>query len=88
MSGIGRWAMVAAAVVRRPGLWATAVRQMRRTAEPGWWRRFPPAPTPPRDYLRFRMMTQTGSDGAPDPLDVVNYLTWCKRWNRELTGQP
>jgi hypothetical protein len=25
-------------VVRHPALWITAIRQLRRTAAPGWWR--------------------------------------------------
>ena len=82
------WIATVAAIARRPGLWATALRQARRTARPGWWRRLPPVPTPPESYLRFRIMTQSGSDGAPQPRDVVNYLAWCKRWDRELKGQP
>ena len=71
------------AVVRRPGLWLTALRQMRRTAPPGWWRRRPFLPVPSGDYLRFRMITQYGeTDRPPDPADVVEYLTWCREWDR------
>ena len=66
-------------MLRRPTLWPTAVRQMRRTAPNGWWRRWPFLPVPSGDYLRFRLVTQYGSaDHRPEPVDVLNYLTWCK----------
>jgi hypothetical protein len=71
------------AVAGRPRLWATAVRQARRTATPGWWRRPPFLPVPSGDYLRFRMLTQYGETDRPaDPDDVVNYLAWCREWDR------
>ncbi|HEX4980826.1 MAG TPA: hypothetical protein VFV63_03975 [Ilumatobacteraceae bacterium] len=70
------------AVARRPSLWSTAVRQLRRTAAPRWWTRPPFVPRPPDDYLRFRLLTQYGdSEHSPEPADVVNYLAWCKRWH-------
>ena len=71
-----------AAVVRRPGLWGIALRQARVLAEPGWWRRVPFLPLPPRDYLRFRLQTAYGGDGT-GPIaadDLVAYLRWCKAW--------
>lgn len=77
---------VVAAVARHPALWPTAIRQWRRTVPPGWWRRRPFAPVPDREYLRFRMVTQYGNrtDGVPRPDDVLNYLAWCRTWEREL----
>jgi hypothetical protein len=74
------WLRVAAAVIARPSLWGTAVRQMRRTAPGGWWRRAPFLPVPSGDYLSFRLVTQYG-DGAhrPDHDDVISYLEWCRR---------
>ena len=78
---------IAAAVARHPSLWVTAVRQARRTAGRGWWRRPPFLPVPSGDYLRFRMQTQYGdSDRSPDPDDVVNYLLWCREWDRSKVG--
>jgi hypothetical protein len=72
-----------AAVVRRPDLWVTAVRQALRTAVPGWWRRPPFLPLPGGDYLRFRLQTQYGDDDAdPDPVDAITYLEWCRAWDR------
>ncbi len=73
----------ALAIVRHPSLWTTALRQARRTAPSGWWRRRPFLPLPSGDYLRFRMLTQYGdADHAPDPGDVVAYLRWCRDWDR------
>lgn len=71
----------AAAVARRPALWSTAVRQMRRTTAPGWWKRRPYLPVPSGSYVEFRLVTQYGDSGhAWDPDDVLNYLRWCKSW--------
>ena len=73
----------ALAIVRRPGLWPTALRQARRTAAPGWWRRRPFLPVPSGEYLRFRMTTQYGTtDGSPDAEDVIAFLEWCRAWDR------
>lgn len=76
-------ARVVAVVARRPALWPTALGQARRLAPAGWWRRPPFLPLPPAGYLDFRRVTQYGTtDGPTDPADVVNYLAWCKEWNR------
>ena len=66
------------AVVVRPHLWSTAVRQGFRLARPGWWRRAPFLPVPDADYLAFRLETQYGADGRPDPRDLVTYFEWCR----------
>ena len=73
---------VAAAVARRPDLWLTAARQVRVLAPAGWWRRPPFLPLPDPTYLRFRMVTAYGGDGAGPlrPHDVVTYLHWCRAW--------
>ena len=74
------WLRIGAAVARHPTLWATALRQIARTAPSGWWRRRPFLPVPSGDYLRFRLVTQYGSaDLRPVPADVLNYLLWCRR---------
>lgn len=74
------WARIAVAVAARPSLWPTALRQVRRTAPPGWWRHAPFLPVPSGPYLRFRLVTQYGSvDHRPAPDDVLNYLVWCRR---------
>ena len=69
-------ARVAAAVACRPGLWPVAVRQAWRHS-----RRRSGPPRPSGDWIRFRVLTATGSDdGAVRPEDVVEYLEWCRRF--------
>ncbi|HVL03049.1 MAG TPA: hypothetical protein VM386_01300 [Acidimicrobiales bacterium] len=73
------WTRAAVALVRRPGLWPTALRQIVRLAPSGWWRRWPPLPRPDPAYLRFRMETAYGDpDHDPEAADVVAYLSWCR----------
>jgi hypothetical protein len=68
------------AVVVRPSLWGTAVRQVWRLARPGWWRQSPFLPVPDRAYMRFRLETQYGDPThRAEPGDVVAYLDWCRR---------
>jgi hypothetical protein len=69
------------AVLVRPGLWFTAVRQVLVLATPGWWRRAPYLPLPDEGYLRFRLQTMYGDPSQPPaPADVVTYLAWCRAW--------
>ena len=78
------WLRVVLAVVSRPRLWPTAIRQMYRMAAPGWYRRSPFLPLPSDAYLRFRLVTQYGDPKhRPEPVVVVNYLSWCKQWNSD-----
>jgi|TARA_B110000967_G_scaffold186611_1_gene207853 hypothetical protein len=73
----------ALSVVRHPELWLTALRQARRTAPPGWWKRKPFLPVPSGEYLEFRLITQYGdATHRPEPGDVVKYLQWCRQWDR------
>ena len=75
------WVRVGAALVRRPALWGTAVRQARRLAAPGWWRRPPFLPIPPRGYREMRAVTQYGDPRHPPlPHDVLHYMVWCRQW--------
>ena len=84
MRSLSSWVRVAAAVVARPSLWPTALRQMRRTAAPGWYRRRPFLPLPAGEYLRFRLVTQYGdAEHRPEPADVINYLSWCRAWDSD-----
>ncbi len=79
------WLRIAAAVARRPPLWGTALRQLRRTAPRGWYRHRPFLPVPSGEYLRFRLVTQYGrADLRPATSDVLNYLAWCKRAGRPI----
>lgn len=80
------WVAVAGALLRRPRLWGTAVAQVGRLADPGWWRRAPYLPVPDADYLRFRLETQYGSDHEPEPADVVTYLHWCREYGQLGVG--
>jgi hypothetical protein len=46
----------------------------------GWYRRPPFLPLPPREYIRWRMFTAYGDEGAVPPVgDVVRFA----RWRRE-----
>lgn len=75
------------AVLVRPRLWGTALRQAGRLAPPGWWKRAPFLPVPDPDYLAFRMETQYGSAAhAPEAADLVAYLEWCRAMERERRG--
>ena len=76
------------AVLRRPSLWVTGVRQLLVLAPPGWWRQAPWLPLPDAAYLRFRMQTMYGDDGhEPEPDDLVTYLQWCRAWP-EVARRP
>jgi hypothetical protein len=77
------WLPAATAVLSRPGLWPTALRQARRLVAPGWWRRPPFLPRPDPEYLRFRLETQYGAGGRFEPADVVAYLEWCRAMERD-----
>ncbi|CAB4621345.1 unannotated protein [freshwater metagenome] len=76
---------VIVAVLVRPVLWATAVRQGVRLVPSHWWKTSPFLPVPAKDYIEFRAVTQYGGDHGSvslDPHDVVDYLQWCREWNR------
>lgn len=74
----------AAAVLVRPWLWPTAVRQALVLAPPGWWRRAPFLPVPDRDYLGFRLQTMYGDAGRdPAAEELVAYLRWCRGYRRD-----
>jgi hypothetical protein len=80
------WCSAVAALLVRPRLWATAVRQLGRLATPGWWRRPPFLPMPDAAYLRFRMVTAYGDPHhEPEPEDLVTYLDWCRGWPRHAS---
>lgn len=67
------------AVLPHPSLWWVGLRQARRLAASGWWRRPPFLPLPDREYLRFRLETQYGDpEHQPEPADLVAYLRWCR----------
>jgi hypothetical protein len=70
------------AVAREPALWATALRQARRSVPRRWWRRRPYLPVPSAAYLRFRLETQYGQSGPVAAEDVVTFLRWCRDADR------
>ncbi len=77
----------AVAVLARPELWTTAVRQVILLAADRWWTRPPFLPLPDPAYLRFRLQTAYGDgDRSPEPRDVVTYLHWCRAWPRVTQG--
>lgn len=82
-------AAAALAVLRRPSLWPTAIRQIKVLAQPRWWTRPPFLPLPPRPYLRFRLETAYGDSSlaALRAHDVVAYLRWCRTWRGALRNQ-
>ena len=48
-----------------------------------WFRRAPFLPVPPREYMRWRMLTAYGDEEAIPPVeDVVRFA----RWRRETMG--
>lgn len=77
---------VLAAVAARPGLWVTALRQVRVLAPRAWWKRAPFLPLPSSDYMALRAVTQYGDpQQRPTAGDVVTYLTWLRHWRRTVT---
>ena len=69
----------ATAVIIRPRLWVTALRQYRAALPRRWWAERPHLPLPPADYVRFRLQTQYGSgEHHIEAADVLNYLSWCR----------
>ncbi|MGQ0433428.1 MAG: hypothetical protein ACT452_13580 [Microthrixaceae bacterium] len=72
--------MALAIVLRHPSLWWVGLRQVRRLAPKGWWRRPPFLPLPDAAYLRFRLETAYGGAGdqLPEPADLTTYLRWCR----------
>ena len=70
-----------AAVLVRPRLWGTAVRQAHRMAERFWWTRPPFLPVPARPLAAFRSATQYGRpDAIPTVDDVLVWLEWCRNF--------
>lgn len=78
---------VAIKILLRPALWWTAVKQIARMTPSRWWAQAPFLPIPRSDYIEFRLVTQYGGSletarSKVEPADVLNYLQWCKQWDR------
>jgi hypothetical protein len=79
LSSMQSGASIFTAILRRPDLWLTAVRQLFRLIPRRWWATSPFLPIPARDYLRFRLITQYGDhQHVVEVADVLSYLTWVK----------
>jgi hypothetical protein len=74
------WRKPIMAVLVRPGLWPTALRQGIALRRPG--AHLSPDPA----YVRFRSLTQYGGSGehVPSATDVLSYLRWLKAWRRSV----
>ena len=80
---VGPMVAVAAGVLRHPSLWPTAMRQAAPARAAPVVARSPYLPVPSRSYLEFRLVTQYGDiSHRPEPEDVLNYLRWCRDWQR------
>lgn len=56
----------ALAVAAHPRLWGAALTLILRMAPRGWWRRWPPLPSPSPAYAAFRVHTVLGGSTPPD----------------------
>lgn len=66
--------------LRRPSLGVDLLRVAWRFRRRGWYRRIPFLPLPPREYLRWRMLTAYGDpDAVPPADDVERYARWATR---------
>jgi hypothetical protein len=81
-----KWRGAVLAVLRRPDLWSTAVRQILTLVPRNW--RSSHRPLPDKSYVQFRSLTQYGSpDQVPTGADVVSYLSWCRSWHRTVASR-
>lgn len=83
----GQWATLAVALALRalinPRLAYDLMRLGWSFRARAWWRRAPFLPLPPREYMRWRMLTAYGdADAVPPANDVVRFA----RWRRETMG--
>lgn len=75
------------AVIVRPRLWVSALRQAKRLIPREWWRNGSHLPVPTRAYIDFRMTTQYGhGTHQPEIADVIDYLEWSKDWHSTGTS--
>ncbi|MBJ7262053.1 MAG: hypothetical protein JHD17_09125 [Acidimicrobiia bacterium] len=70
------------ALLAHPSLWLTGIRTMGRAQVKGWWYHPPFIPRFEPNYIEFRLATQYGDDGIPEPKDLVTYLHWCRDMDR------
>lgn len=77
--------LVVLAIVIRPWLWSSVL----RFVPPGWWRRWPPSPMPPKEYIHFRLETAYGDVNArPSAGEAVAYFSWCRQMHNMSKERP
>ena len=65
------------ALLRKPSLWLTSIRQIFILAKSRWPLIPPFLPFPSNDFLEFRIITYQGESGKLPQTDVViTWLTW------------
>jgi len=70
---------VAIAVLRRPHLISTALRQVAALAPAKWWASGSRLPVPRADYMEFRLATLSGDpDAMPTVEETITYLEWSR----------
>jgi hypothetical protein len=74
---------VAALLLRalvNPALAAALLRTAWRFRQREWYLRLPFLPLPPAEFLRWRMYTAYGDEGAVPPVaDVIRFARWATR---------
>ncbi len=67
------------ALLKKPDLLPTALRQASSLAPRKWWASGSHLPVPRADYMAFRNVTLSGNaDQLPEVHDVIVYLEWCR----------
>ena len=81
MMNVSTLAKLISALLVRPWLWLTAIRQAIRLAPRGWWKQPPYLPLPTPAYVEFRTTTQYGgAKRDPEIHDIIDYLEWSRDW--------
>ena len=74
----GRWLFTLLfALLRKPSLWFTSIKQIFILAKNRWQLTPPFLPFPSSDFLEFRIITYQGeAEKLPDVDVVIRWLTW------------
>lgn len=74
----GRWLFTLLfALLRKPSLWSTSIKQIFILAKNRWQLTPPFLPFPSSDFLEFRIITYQGeAEKLPDVDVVIRWLTW------------
>ena len=69
--------MLLCALLRKPSLWFTSIKQIFILAKNRWQLTPPFLPFPSSDFLEFRIITYQGeAEKLPDVDVVIRWLTW------------